>query len=387
MKRLPAFPVPMDSWDPGYALQQPGAWYGCNEAAWAYLNRDVHAIYGAVIGDICGSIYEFNNWKTDNPGEIKLINPDGFFTDDTVLTAAVASAIGTNWDYEKAIYEWAVKYPNRGYGGNFACWLQMEKRKPYNSYGNGAAMRISPLGWLFQIDAYYRSSDDSRCNEDRLRYEVAQCTNITHNHREGIKGAYAVALAIFLARKETPKEEIKARIESETGYDLDRTLNAIRPNYRFDESCQGTVPEAFIAFFESHDFVSAIQNAISLGGDSDTLACITGSIAEAFYGEIPQELITFAKSKLDNELIVALEGTDPKFTKYCSDERYKKLVDKYEDEARRTGEARAKHEARTKVKAEAKAKAKAKTRDAIQNKAKAEYEARLKAESNQSRNQ
>jgi ADP-ribosylglycohydrolase len=294
--------------------------------------EDVHAPYGAIIGDICGSIYEFDNWKTKNPSEIELINPKCFFTDDTVLTVAVADALGTDWDYGRAIRNWAEKYPNSGYGGRFALWLQSDTSEPYGSWGNGSAMRVSPIGWLLEPNA------DGFSNESALReyciqitaYEATCSAKVTHNHPEGIKGAQAVALAILFARAGESKESIRRQLSSgvcsysrgiiaKFDYDLTQTLDKLRPKYKFDESCRGTVPAALIAFFESHDYVSAIQNAISIGGDSDTIACITGSIAEAFYGEIPQELIDFAKSKLPDEMIAVIEGTDPRFTGYCTD--------------------------------------------------------------------
>jgi ADP-ribosylglycohydrolase len=309
----------MKSW----VLQRDDLGGNYNEWVTLYLADDVHAPYGAIIGDICGSIYEWHNRKTKNPSKIELINSKCFFTDDTVLTVAVADALGIKWDYGNAIYEWATKYPRRGYGRRFARWLQSEQREPYNSWGNGSAMRVSPIGWLFRAvttdDLHYR------CNIDHTLFEAGSSACVTHNHPEGIKGAQVVALAIYFARCGKSKDDIKNalkdlladhRFEQTSVYDLDQTLNEIRRGYGFDESCQGTVPAALIAFFESRDFVSAIQNAISIGGDSDTLACITGSIAEAFYKEIPQELIDFAKSKLSDEMIAALEGTDPKYSRF-----------------------------------------------------------------------
>jgi ADP-ribosylglycohydrolase len=255
-------------------------------------------IYGAIIGDICGSIYEFNNRKTDKPEEINLINSRCFFTDDTVLTTAVMDAIKTDFDYNVALRKWGCKYPRCSYGDCFNAWLDSDNPLPYNSYGNGSAMRVSPVGWLFNALTDWGA--------DRLhnttRSEAAFLTGVTHNHPEGYNGAFAVVESIISARAGESKEKIKKRVMGLYGYNLNQTLDEIRPTYQFDETCQGSVPQAIIAFLESHDFVSAIQNAISIGGDSDTIACITGSIAEAYYKEIPQELKDFAKSKLPDDI-------------------------------------------------------------------------------------
>jgi len=247
-------------------------------------------IYGAAIGDICGSIYEGNNRKTDKPEEIELMNPMCRFTDDTVLTAATACAAATDRDYGKALHWWANRYPNAGYGPSFIQWMRSKNPQPYNSWGNGSAMRVSPIAWYFDDEA-------------TVLAEAARSAEPTHNHPEGIKGAQAVALAVLLARTGHGKE-IKERIQSEFGYDLSKTLAEIRPTYEFDVSCQGTVPVAITAFLESHDFVSAIQNAISVGGDSDTIAAITGSIAEGAYylSESHKQLSNFALSKMPREL-------------------------------------------------------------------------------------
>lgn len=247
------------------------------------------SMLGAIIGDICGSIYEFDNIKIDTPEKISLLDPRCFFTDDTVLTCAVMDAILTDRDYKRAVYTWANKYPDSGYGERFCSWFSSRNSEPYNSWGNGSAMRVSPVGWAFST------------LEETLA-EAKRSAEITHNHSEGIKGAQATVAAVFLARKGKNKDKIKNYIIETFGYDLDRTLKDIRPVYEFDESCQGTVPEAIIAFLESNNFTSAIQNAISLGGDSDTLACITGSIAEAYYVDMPDELAKFANKKLTVEI-------------------------------------------------------------------------------------
>lgn len=244
---------------------------------------------GAIIGDIIGSVYEWNNIKTK---DFPLFSPESFFTDDTVMTVAIAEGIingGTADDFIAAMKKYGRQYPNSGYGGRFGSWLFSDDTGPYHSWGNGSAMRVSPVAWAF----------------DTLS-EVEQSAGImaavTHNHPEGIKGAQTTAACIFLARKGKSKHEIKEYVESSYGYDLSRTLNEIRKNYHFNESCQETVPEAITAFLESVDFEDAIRNAISLGGDSDTLAAITGSIAEAAY-KIPEEIKERALSILDERLL------------------------------------------------------------------------------------
>jgi ADP-ribosylglycohydrolase len=258
---------------------------------------------GAIIGDICGSIYEFDNHKTENPETIVLANPACYYTDDTILTIAVTEAAFGDGNYEKAILKWARAYPRESYGNSFRAWFQSDYPTPYNSFGNGSAMRVSPVAWAFDT------------LEEVLR-EAEKSAACTHNHPEGIKGAQATAAAIFLARDGKTKDEIKTYIETSFGYNLNRSLAEIRPVYQFDETCQGTVPQAIIAFLESGDFTHAIQCAISLGGDSDTLAAITGSIAEAYYrvrekyirifGGIPAELVTFAQSKMNVDMTVVI---------------------------------------------------------------------------------
>ena len=251
-------------------------------------------MYGAIIGDISGSVYEHKSFKTDNPAEIPIPSFGGFFTDDTVLSCAVVDALLSKRNYKKTVYRWANKYPKRGYGHRFVPWYTSLFPKPYNSYGNGSAMRVSAIGWAFDT------------MEETLA-EAKRSAEITHNHPEGIKGAQATAAAVFMARKSKSKEIIKKCIEDTFGYNLQRTLKDIRPEYVFDATCQGSVPEAIIAFLESDDYTGAIQNAISLGGDADTIACITGGIAEAYYRKIPDELIKYANSILSNEMVKLLE--------------------------------------------------------------------------------
>ncbi|MDR1509617.1 MAG: ADP-ribosylglycohydrolase family protein [Synergistaceae bacterium] len=253
-------------------------------------------VLGAIAGDIIGSPYEFdrNNIKTER---FPLFGNDSRFTDDTVMTAAVAEGIMNGWGDEgkieaeiiSAMRKYGGMYPCAGYGGRFAVWLRSRDPRPYNSFGNGSAMRVSPVAWAW---------DDISSVE---RY-AALSARVTHNHSEGIKGAQAVAGAIFLARGGAGKDEIKGYVESRYLYDLGRTLDDIRPGYHHDESCQKTVPEAITAFLESAGFEDAVRKAVSLGGDSDTLAAITGSIAEGFYG-IPGDIKIRVFARLDDDIL------------------------------------------------------------------------------------
>lgn len=247
-------------------------------------------MYGAVIGDIAGSKYEFLGYKK-YPKTILVENC--FFTDDTVMTVAIADALLTHKDVAKTIRKYGRRYPHRGYGGAFQTWLDCDNTLPYFSYGNGAAMRVSAAAWL--------NDDWSKIMDD-----ATKVTTVTHNNPEGIKGAQATATAIYMARRHFEKKEIKDYIEHEFDYNLDFTLDEIRPFYKFNETCQGTVPQAIVAFLESKDFEDAVKLAISLGGDADTLAAITGSIAEAYYG-IPENLIQKVKTFLPKEFIDVLE--------------------------------------------------------------------------------
>ena len=226
---------------------------------------------GAIAGDIIGSIYEHHPIKSK---DFPLFQADCTFTDDSVLTVAVAQAILQGRGYLETVREVARRYPYAGYGGSFSHWLFSKSAEPYYSWGNGAAMRVSPVGFAFG-------------SVEEVLSEAAKTAEITHNHPEGIKGAQATALAVFLARIEKNKKRIQEEIVRRFGYDLDRTLDVIRPDYNFDVSCQGTVPQAITAFLESNSYEDTVRNAISLGGDSDTLACISGGIAEAYYGEVP----------------------------------------------------------------------------------------------------
>ncbi len=229
---------------------------------------------GAIAGDIIGSVYEARPIKTK---DFPLFHPRCRFTDDSVLTIAVATAILTDRSYLKTVWEIGRKYPHAGYGGSFIGWLRSSDPKPYSSWGNGSAMRVSPVGFAF-------------ATVDTVLQEAMRTAEISHNHPEGIKGAQATALAVFLARTTRDKAKIRREVAARFGYDLNRTVEEIRPSYGFDVSCQGTVPEALIAFLDSTSYEDAVRNAISLGGDSDTLACITGGIAEAYYGPVPSEI-------------------------------------------------------------------------------------------------
>lgn len=242
-------------------------------------------IYGAIFGDIAGSNYEFRPVRS-NDFEITT----GHFTDDTVMTLAVANWLTmkerTEENLIKSLQQFGHKYPKVGYGGTFRMWLVDADPQPYNSWGNGSAMRVSPCGWV--------------ANSLEEAEELAEISaRVTHNHPEGIKGAQSVAAAIYLARTGHSKQYIKKYIEDKYGYNLDRTVQSIIDRgYRFDVSCQGSVPEAIIAFLDADDYESTVRNAIMLGGDADTQACIAGSIAEAFY-ELPIFAIITVKAKLD----------------------------------------------------------------------------------------
>lgn len=241
---------------------------------------------GAIAGDIIGSVYEFNNIKT---ADFPLFGKRSRFTDDTVLTVALADSILYGAPYVDKIIEYYRLYPERGYGGRFIRWAESGSREPYNSFGNGSAMRVSPAGWAYDT-------------LQMVLNEAGRSAAVTHNHPEGVKGAQSVASAVFLARKGSSKKEIKDFITKTFGYNLTSTLDQIRPVYRFDETCQGSVPQAIIAFLESDDYEDAIRKAVSIGGDSDTIACMTGGIAEAFYGPVPDAIAKQALSLLDDRL-------------------------------------------------------------------------------------
>lgn len=253
-------------------------------------------MYGAILGDIIGSPFEFD--RGDKTKDFKLFSRRSHFTDDSVMTLAVCEALlkvgqdATVKEIEDTVISsmqsWGRRYPHEGYGGYFRRWLTARHPEPYNSFGNGSAMRVSATGWLYD-------------SLEKTRVVSKATANVTHNHPEGIKGAEATASAIFMARNGSSKEEIKKYIENEFHYDLNRTLDEIRPSFHMDETCQKTVPEAIIAFLEAGDYEDAIRNAVSLGGDTDTLGAITGSIAEAYYG-IPQTLITECRNRINKDM-------------------------------------------------------------------------------------
>ncbi len=240
---------------------------------------------GAIAGDIIGSVYERNNIKSK---AFELFTSSSFFTDDTVLSIAIAEAILRGSDAAQTLRSYFHRYPRAGYGGLFRKWALSQRATPYGSWGNGAAMRISAVGFAFD-------------NLEDVLARAKEYTEITHDHPEGIKGAQATAASVFLARSGQSKERIKQFIQETFGYNLSRTIGQIRPTYRFDTSCQGTVPPALTAFLESEDFEDAIRNAVSLGGDSDTIACIAGGIAHAYYG-IPEDIAESAMTRLDDGL-------------------------------------------------------------------------------------
>lgn len=251
---------------------------------------------GAIAGDIAGSAYEGAPWRGNNE-DLPLFTAASKFTDDTVMTFAVAEAMAkgygnpefTREELIDCMHDYGRKYPDAGYGGSFSRWLGLRERGPYNSYGNGSAMRVSPVAWAYDT------------LEDVEKYAELSAA-VTHNHPEGIKGACAVAGAIFLARQNASKQAIKDYVESKYGYNLHRPLSDLFLNYKWSVTCQESVPEAIIAFLESENFEDAIRNAICLRGDADTQAAIAGAIAEAFYGGMPDEFIHESLGRLDTNL-------------------------------------------------------------------------------------
>ena len=262
-------------------------------------------MYGAILGDIIGSPYEFDQGeKRKDFGP--LFNEKAAFTDDSVMTIAVAEGLieaGVSSSDEAikkqviaSMKKWGQRFPDAGYGLKFIKWVLSDDPKPYNSFGNGSAMRVASVGWL------YDTLEETR--------HVARLTaEVTHNHPEGIKGAESVAAAIYMARNGASKKDIRAYTIKEFNYDLSRTLDDIRPTYRHVESCQETVPEAMTAFLEGTDFEDVIRSAVSLGGDCDTLTCIAASIAEAFYG-VPDDLKAECRGRITKEMLKVLDRFD-----------------------------------------------------------------------------
>lgn len=248
---------------------------------------------GGVVGDIAGSAYEFHNMRSWDYWKFDLFTPWTRFTDDTVMTLAVAKWLLEDKEHTvqcliNCMQKLGRRYPNAGYGCNFASWLEVNDPQPYNSWGNGAGMRVSPVGLY------------AKTLEEALGL-AAITASVSHNHPEGVKGAQAIAASVFLCKEGKSKREIKEYVEKTFGYDLHRTIAEIRPNYRFDVSCQGSVPEAIIAFLEGNSFEEVIRLAISLGGDSDTIACMAGAIAACCY-DIPVEIAEKCNRLLTDEL-------------------------------------------------------------------------------------
>jgi ADP-ribosylglycohydrolase len=243
-------------------------------------------VIGAISGDVIGSVHEGTAAKAK---DFPLFVPGSTFTDDTVLTVAVANAIRKGADFGTSIRRWGRRYPDAGYGGWFYRWLFQDDAGPYNSFGNGSAMRVAAIGWAF---------DDL----DVVLREATKSAEVTHNHPEGIRGAQAVAAAVLVARLGQTKDQIAALLSDRFGYDCSVRLDTLHRRGGFDVTCQGTVPAAAVAFLESTDFEDAVRNAISLGGDADTLACIAGAMAEAHYGRVPVAIQVEVLRRLDETL-------------------------------------------------------------------------------------
>ena len=258
------------------------------------MKNSNYTILGAIAGDVIGSVYEWRNIKTT---DFPLFSEDAAFTDDTVMTVAVAEAILNRSDFANTMWNYGRRHIHRGYGGMFIRWLQEKHPKPYGSYGNGSAMRVSPVGFACE-------------SMEEVLDMAKKSAEVTHNHPEGIKGAQATAAAVFLAKTGASKKEIRDFVSSKAGYNLDFTLDKIRPGYQFNATCQGSVPQAVVAFLESEHFEHAIRLAISIGGDSDTIACIAGGIASAYYKNIPDEIVDFVYEKLPDDFIGVVKRFD-----------------------------------------------------------------------------
>ncbi|KAA3634004.1 MAG: ADP-ribosylglycohydrolase family protein [Proteobacteria bacterium] len=241
---------------------------------------------GAIAGDVIGSVYERHNLKST---EFELFGRFSRFTDDTVLTVATADALMSDGDFAAAYRKWYARYPRNGYGGRFRRWAARPDAGPYYSFGNGSAMRVSPVAWF--VDGFKAVQNTARAS-----------ALVTHDHPDGVAGAQALAGAVYLARRARDKEEIRTILNRTFEYDFTRTVEAIRPSYRFDVSCRGSVPEAIIAFLDSIDFEDAIRKAVSLGGDSDTIACMAGAVAEAYYGGVPRHIEIEVLARLPDDM-------------------------------------------------------------------------------------
>jgi ADP-ribosylglycohydrolase len=252
---------------------------------------------GSIIADVIGSEYEWDRVKYKN---FELFREYSTYTDDSVMTISTAFSLLHNVNYGKCYRAFARAYPNRGYGGMFQKWIESDTMGPYNSFGNGSAMRVSPIGFAFNT-------------QDEIMEEAKKSAEVSHSHPEGILGAQATAMAIFLARQKLPREDIRAKLTELFGYDLNRTCDQIRPEYSFNETCQETVPQAIIAFLDSTDYEDAVRLAISLGGDSDTLACITGGIAQAYYPMIPKIMAVTVLNMLPKSFLRIILDFDKKY--------------------------------------------------------------------------
>jgi ADP-ribosylglycohydrolase len=256
---------------------------------------------GAIIGDMVGSRFERRGQRIKTK-EFDLFTDESHFTDDTVMSIATADCLLNDPELNYTYYyqKWGRLYFNCGFGGFFKKWVISQNPTPYNSYGNGSAMRVSPVAYAYN-------------SLDEIIVGASKSAEVTHNHPEGMKGAQATATAIFMAKSGTTKEGMRILLESTYGYDLQRHSDQIRESYGFDVTCQGSVPEAIISFLDSENFEDAIRIAVSLGGDSDTIACITGSIAESYYKEIPEWIVDAAKAKLTKDLLLVYNDFNRKY--------------------------------------------------------------------------
>jgi ADP-ribosylglycohydrolase len=252
---------------------------------------------GAIAGDMAGSLFE---GRRDPPRDFPLLMPQAHFTDDTVLTVAVASAILEGGDFARSLRAWGRRYPRAGYGRHFSVWLREDAAGPYGSFGNGAAMRVSPVAWACQT-------------LEEVLAQARRSAEVTHDHPEGIRGAQAVAAAVFAARTGQGRAQIRALLEQRFGYDCAADLARLRRLGGFDVSCQGTVPVAAAAFLHSNSFEDTLRNAVSIGGDTDTLACIAGAIAEGFYGGVPRGIRREVLRRLDAPLMSVLQAFAERF--------------------------------------------------------------------------
>ena len=259
-------------------------------------------MYGAVLGDIIGSRFEFD--RGGKTKDFKLFTAEDGFTDDSVMTVAVAEALlnaGKNADEKtvkdnliKSMQHWGRKYPNAGYGARFIWWVFADEPKPYDSFGNGSAMRVSAAGWLYN-------------SLEKTREAARWSAEVSHNHPEGIKGAECTAAIMYLSRTGTDKKEIREYVIKEFGYDLSESMEELRARHEHNESCQDSLPKALTSFFEGESYEDTVRNAVSLGGDTDTLAAIAGAMAEAYYG-IPEDIIKEGRKYLPEEMIKILES-------------------------------------------------------------------------------